>query len=267
MAYVDGSQSAAGHPLPTEILLTIRAGAVRPAARTDLIGLPVPFAFSPDGTELAFVAPNSSRISIVNVRTPTNGPGPALVSGISWSINGTIAFAASANSSIYTIGVNGAGLRRMTQPPPRQNSASMETTTVDLTPEWSPDGASLMFDRQVQSTALCGGCAYSDDTDDVEVVPADGGRPHMIWSGGTGSWSPDGKKIAVTSLRGGAMDGVWIVGAAGGSPKQIVGLNWVSGSLPSVSLQSVGSPLSGSRRRRTRAPPAATTVQPTCRGL
>jgi hypothetical protein len=96
-----------------------------------------------------------------------------------------------------------------------------------------------MFDWQIQTTDLCAGCSSADYTDQVEVVPANGGRPQMIWSGGTGSWSPDGKQIAITSLQGGAMNGLWIVGAQGGSRRQIAGPTWLQGGL-SISWQPLG---------------------------
>jgi Tol biopolymer transport system component len=256
IAYVlNPPQTVAGQPWLTEIsLIDARTGRQRliiPVSPHPLLpvpepSVPVPLAFSPDGTELAFVAPNASRISIVktstgkpirSIQAPTSSPYTAGVSGISWSIKGMIAFAFAdgANTSIYTVRPSGAGLRQITQPPPGQSSGSTQTATVDLAPEWSPNGASLMFDRQVQTYDLCGGCGDSD-TDHVEVMPADGGQPHLIWSGGTGSWSPDGKQIAVTSPPGG---GIWIVGAQGGSRKQIAGPTWVQGSLPSISWQSV----------------------------
>ena len=257
-AYVYANLSSAGQSWLTEILLidarTGRQRLVIPVSPHALLSVPepsvpVPLAFSPDGTELAFVAPQSSRISIVHTSTgkpirsiqvPTSGSGSPGVSGISWSTNGLIAFADTANSSIYTVRASGVGLRRMTQPPPGQSSASTETTTVDLAPEWSPNGASLLFDRQAQSTDLCSGCGGSE-TDHVEVMPALGGRPHLVWSGGTGSWSPDGKEIAVISSRGGAMNGVWIVGAEASSRKQIAGPTWVEGTSLSISWQSLAS--------------------------
>jgi hypothetical protein len=83
----------------------------------------LPVAFSPDSSELAFAPRGAAAISIVDVHTGRRigSIRSCCVTGISWSVDGTIAFAAS-NGSIYTVNPSGAQLHQIAQPPPQEFS-------------------------------------------------------------------------------------------------------------------------------------------------
>jgi TolB protein len=182
----------------------------------------LPIAFSPDGRQIALVAPGAPAISIVDVATgklqrTIRTPGGA-ASGVAWSTAGLIAFAA-ANYSIYVVSPGGTELRRVTQP----SAGNFQNPTVDLAPAWSPDGTRLLFVREVGGPPCYeSGCGVSF-TGVVEELAAGGGRPVRVSPATAGSafnavWSPDGRQIAF-----GAGNGVYVVGATGGTPRRIAG--------------------------------------------
>lgn len=88
-----------------------------------------------------------------------------------------------------------------------------------IAPAFSPDGTWIVYGADV------------DGTPHLFVAPIDGSSERQLTSGdgeGQPSWSPDGKRIAFTSVRNG---GIWLVDAAGGQPEQ-----WTTfGSRPSWS--------------------------------
>jgi TolB protein len=91
-----------------------------------------------------------------------------------------------AHESLYTIGIDGRGLRRI-------------TTKIDntLTVQWSPNGERIGFYRN--------GGFY--------VVPARGGRPRVVGRVGGDtqfSWSPDGTRLAFFTFGGDRLDVVRI---------------------------------------------------------
>jgi Tol biopolymer transport system component len=185
----------------------------------------LPIAFSPDGRQLALVAPGAPAISIVGVASgklqrTIRTPGGA-ASGVAWSTAGRLAFAA-ANDSIYVVSAGGAGLRRVTQPP----AGNFQNPPLDLAPEWSPDGSRLLFVREVGGPPCYDSGCGASFTGVVEVVAASGGRPVRVSPATAGSafnavWSPDGREIAF-----GAVNGVYVVGATGGKPRRIAGRNF-----------------------------------------
>jgi len=99
-----------------------------------------------------------------------------------WSPDGErIAFHSHQSSnvwSIYTIGVQGGDVQRLTHEDAR-----------DAGPVWSPDGTQIGFDRDF----------------DLWIMNADGSNPRQITDDpgidGHADWSPDGSQIALTSER------------------------------------------------------------------
>lgn len=96
--------------------------------------------------------------------------------------------------SIYIVGVDGTGLRRLTN-----------NTDDDGEPVWSPDGARIAFVRGLDPTN--GGYSFvSTYPSQVFVVNADGSEEInlTVSEGGTDpAWSPDGTRLAFASHRDG----------------------------------------------------------------
>ncbi|HEY1217351.1 MAG: S9 family peptidase [Bryobacteraceae bacterium] len=88
-------------------------------------------------------------------------------------------------------------------------------------PQISPDGKTVAF--TVQSVDL----AANRKPQQVWTVPLEGGAPRQITHSGDNNtrprWSPDGKRIAYISDRGGSAQ-IWLMDADGGNAKQITSL-------------------------------------------
>jgi Tol biopolymer transport system component len=191
-------------------------------------GLPLD-AFAPsvssDGSTIAFVAAPSelqyNQIGIMDVGSPprvvsTTG---IIVNKVALSPDGsTIAFEGldDTNTDIYTIGVDGSGLRRLTFDP-----------ATDEFPQWSPDGTTIVYDNagrhEDQDPQFSG-------TAEIWSVPADGGPPTQLTRNGvpdsSPSYSPNGEQIAY--FHEGA---IWIM-ASDGSDHQELLPGWKGGFTP-----------------------------------
>jgi dipeptidyl aminopeptidase/acylaminoacyl peptidase len=93
-------------------------------------------------------------------------------------------------------------------------------------PQLSPDGKTVAF--TVQTVDI----AQNTKPKQIYVVPANGGAPSQITNQGTDNerpqWSPDSKRIAFISDRGGSAQ-VWIMNADGSQPRQITNLSTEAG--------------------------------------
>ncbi|SCL54400.1 component of the Tol biopolymer transport system [Micromonospora eburnea] len=87
------------------------------------------------------------------------------------------------SADIWVVGVDGAGLRRLTDHP-----------AEDSWPTWSPDGTRIAF-----------ASTRDDPAGDLWVLPVAGGAPARLTDGpaadGQPAWSPDGRRLAFTTTR------------------------------------------------------------------
>jgi Tol biopolymer transport system component len=146
---------------------------------------------------LAFSALVTATVLGVVCSTGATPPGP----------NGQIVFRryfdpARTSGALFTANPNGMGIRQLTHPP---------RGTLDTTPDWSPDGRRIAFQRVDPQ-----GCGRDCETNEIFLVNRDGsGMARLLYdpdgagcarngrsAGGTcrsaPAWSPDGRRLAFT---------------------------------------------------------------------
>jgi len=187
---------SSGPPYPRTVIATINSDG------TSLATIPIrpghnnnfP-AFSPDGTKIAFASSQGQLKLYVmeadgsGLRRLTNTPSTTYESDPAWSPDGKRIAFRRGRGDIYTIKVDGTGLRQLTD--------SKEANEVE--PAWSPDGEKIAFTKYV----------ITDDprrfhVDIYTMNAADGSQQsnltQTLQAQATGpDWSPDGKKIAFSS--------------------------------------------------------------------
>ena len=173
--------------------------------------------WSPDGRKLAFVSrrDGNAEIYVMNAdgsglrnvtRAPSDERDPA------WSPDGrAITFvvqcvprrpcATAYGTYLYVVNADGSGLRRLTTPP-----------TQVLNPSWSADGKTIRFGRYL---VRVDGSGHSELPRNVPLA---------------GTWSPDGRRIAVVRVAHSPADarnptklGLWVVNADGSNARRMVG--------------------------------------------
>lgn len=107
------------------------------------------------------------------------------------------------NVDIYTVGVDGTGLRRLTTDP-----------HVDTSPSWSPDGRWIAFERE-----------DGEGHAEIFIVAADGSDERQLTNNdetndGAPDWSPDGGTILFTRYIGTNAE-ILAVGPEGGKPTRL----------------------------------------------
>jgi Tol biopolymer transport system component len=120
--------------------------------------------------------------------------------------------------SIYIVGVDGGGLRRLTDGP-----------DDDSEPTWSPDGSRIAFVRGFDATGSGVVVLTCMSPGDILTVGVDDGeveRPAEVnltrGLGGTDpAWSPDGKRIAFASDRAGSYDIYTMSSESGGDVRRL----------------------------------------------
>jgi TolB protein len=215
--------------------------------------------WSPDARRIAFTGDRSDNYDVYvmdrngkNLRRVTKTG--TFDGSPSWSSTGRIAFASTreGRSAIYSMKPDGSDVLRIT-------SADAQGASYD--PAWSPDGTKLAFvrccaddaddeqifvvnadgsgERQITEGPLSAYrpewspdgskillTAENDDEDSyVEVIGADGtGRTRLTQSGlnASSAWSPDGRRIAVNTLRGGSSD-IDVMNPDGTGMKRLIG--------------------------------------------
>ncbi len=172
---------------------------------------------SSDGSTIAFVAAPSelqyTQIGILDVGSDpriVSTPG-IIVNKVALSPDGsTIAFEGlnDANTDIYTVGIDGAGLQRLTNDP-----------ATDEFPQWSPDGTTIVYDnagkQEAQDTQF-------SSTAEIWTVLADGsGPPTQLTRNGvpdsSPSFSPTGEQIAYFHE-----GGIWTMAPDGSDQQELL---------------------------------------------
>ncbi|HEX8561265.1 MAG TPA: carboxypeptidase regulatory-like domain-containing protein [Pyrinomonadaceae bacterium] len=161
--------------------------------------------------KIAFLSRTSAGADIFvldldrNVRTNVTQGRLAGVADSAWSPDGTrLVISADRGSNLYVVGVDGAGLRALTQ-----NTGF----AITQTPTWSPDGTQIAF--------VCDAAPNYD----VCLVGADGGGRRRLTNTNSVyrdlAWSPDGKLIAYASGPDFFNTKIFVMNADGAQPRQL----------------------------------------------
>jgi len=169
--------------------------------------------WSPDSRKIAFVYDRFQgtdgvfQIDVCNADGSDHKtfiPHQAFEESPRWSPDGkTLAWVSTreGNPDIFTIAVNGKGIKRLTNDP-----------AFDNNPTWSPDGKQIAF------------CSTRAGNYEIHVMKADGSdvrrltnHPKMdYWP----AWSPNGKRIAFTSNRDGNYE-IYVMNADGSNVRNL----------------------------------------------
>jgi TolB protein len=165
---------------------------------------------SPHGNNVAYVSfkDGDPGVFIKNIHTGLTKklylPGPA--DYVSWSPSGKkLAVALTPdhyNTEIYTVNINGTGLRRLT-----------DIGGINTSPSFSPNGHLIAF------------ISNRGGSPQIYIMNSDGSYQHRItfnnsYYNSSPSWSPNGKKIAFTSFVNGALQ-VCIMNSDGSNERQL----------------------------------------------
>jgi hypothetical protein len=125
-----------------------------------------------------------------------------------WSPDGLRIAGDNGNGSLFVINADGTNERRLTTPP---------TLHYDESPDWSPDGGSLVFSER----------SFDGTTSALYAIGADGSGLRQLTSGAYAdyrpSWSPDGTAIVFDRRSAGSGFQLYTVGSGGGVTTQLLG--------------------------------------------
>ena len=163
-------------------------------------------AWSPDGSQLAFIARDDIYItSMNNLRTRQLTAIEMVGYPLVWSPSGThIVFVTRggiSNNEIYTVNVETGAVLNLSRHP-----------RFDGSPIWSPDGSHIAF------------MSDRDGDNDIYVMDGIGGNVTALtdnaWGDSGPRWSPDGKWLLYVSNRGGGTD-IYRVHTTGGASQRL----------------------------------------------
>jgi TolB protein len=192
---------------PKEVFRMCRVALVLAAgcAAVSLYAAPVPGDVKPP---LLVVSNRSGSPNIFLVQNDGSGAknlteNSSINSYPTWSPDGKkVAFASDRDGTmnVYVMDADGKNVKALTS-----------GGEVSRVPTWSGDGKSIAF------------CRATPDGSKIFVAPADGGEAKAVGDGDgwDPAFSPDGKKIAFASLRGGNGFRVYVMDADGGNLKEI----------------------------------------------
>ena len=121
-------------------------------------------------------------------------------------------------SSIFLLSLANSEIRKLTSPP--------AGTTGDYYPAFSPDGKQLAFARAISFSAT-----------DLYLLPLSSNQPRRLTFDGLTieglTWTGDSREIVFSSRRGGSINALWRIAAAGGKPQRVrtIGKDGVSPAL------------------------------------
>jgi len=133
--------------------------------------------------------------------------------GPSWSVNDRIAFISDRedpNFEIYTMGINGDDVQRLTNDP-----------AADSSPKWSPDGSEIVFSSNRTS-----------NTPDIFIMNADGSNVRQIthstqhWASLAPEFSPDGTRIAYVLQQPSGDRDIYTMDVTGGDQQRLTTDGW-----------------------------------------
>jgi Tol biopolymer transport system component/DNA-binding winged helix-turn-helix (wHTH) protein len=232
----DGNQVAfAVHGNETSGIYTNMTGGAKPLRLTSNLTDCCP-KWSPDGRQIAFVRRSQEGIDIYVIpalggtehrlwsATFTFPPGWTSGRFLDWSPDGrVVAFSAlqadKTHGWITLLSLVDSTTRRLTSPP---------SQSLDYGPAFSPDGSAVVFVRGIAPGVV----------EDLYVVPSAGGEPKRLtfdnaWLFGPPTWTPDGRDIVFSSMRGG-LASLWCIHASGGTPQRVSGIGVIA-AFPSIS--------------------------------
>jgi Tol biopolymer transport system component/DNA-binding winged helix-turn-helix (wHTH) protein len=185
--------------------------------------------WSPDGRQVAFSRPSDERVAIYVVpafggteHRLYSGPVGYFPRSFDWSPDGKVlAFSESHADKTHTwialLSLADSTTQRLTSP---------SGQNLDFGPAFSPDGSRVAFVRGIVAGVV----------EDLYVVPAEGGAPKRLTFDNCFilgiTWTPDGRDIVFSSMRGG-LASLWRISAFGGTPRPVAGVG--TGSWPSIS--------------------------------
>ncbi len=175
-------------------------------------------AWSPDGSEIAFARDTDSTIQVWVMKADGTSPHLLTKSG---NVNVDPHWSPDGKSILCTSSAGGKGFGLWTI---STETGAMQPVLEDghqnITPSWSPDGQQIAFvsNRKWsgQDTVGTGGIwkLHPGDKEPSILLPEE-----TLWRARP-AWSPDGKKIAYISFRGGDNQ-LWLLNANSGNPLQL----------------------------------------------
>jgi Tol biopolymer transport system component/DNA-binding winged helix-turn-helix (wHTH) protein len=193
--------------------------------------------WSPDGQRIAFSRRSDDGVDIYLIpalggteHRLSSRPSEEFLTGhpfgrsLDWSPDGKlVAFSDiqkdKTHAWISLLSVVDSTTRRLTSPTPKY---------LDHSPAFSPDGSTVAFVRGTAAGVV----------EDIYIAPVSEGESKRLtfdntWLFGPPTWTPDGRYIVFSSMRGG-LASLWRISASGGPPQPVQGLGAIA-EHPSVS--------------------------------